>query len=408
MALVMVSSFTVPIMAGGGSPSPFYGDVDGNGKIDMGDVVGTERCILGMETSPEIIKRTDVNGNGKPDMEDIVLIERYILGIITIFPIEMPVSLDLTTPKSSQLIAGTIDVEFAKIKLINDLKEDISVNQIQIAATFGNSSTASGLKNICLWDNSTQIGNVASLDYSGKATFCLSEPLIISPDGIETLTIRADVNQFPYSVSGGIISLDIPIDGISYNGVLSQKVLTTPKTAVFGNKMFIYKTKLIASVNSSTPAGQSFSGIQKTTLTFNVVNDGSYDAGLNRICFRINYSPETGSATTQDFRILYLYDTIDLTKIVGVSFIPPGRQINNSLVDIILMDNYTIPAASTKIFVLTADTRDCGPTFGENIGSIIQFYIASGADFVWSDNAGTEVASDLTKNFPLYGGILRY
>ncbi|MBE6875738.1 MAG: hypothetical protein E7496_03290 [Ruminococcus sp.] len=62
------------------------GDADGNGQIDILDVVTLNKAILGKETlSENQLKAIDFNGNGKPDSEESLKLMKYIVGLITSF-----------------------------------------------------------------------------------------------------------------------------------------------------------------------------------------------------------------------------------------------------------------------------------------------------------------------------------
>jgi hypothetical protein len=56
------------------------GDVNGDGEVDMGDVIKLEREILEIEPPTE---GADVNLDGSVDMGDVIEIERIVLGIST-------------------------------------------------------------------------------------------------------------------------------------------------------------------------------------------------------------------------------------------------------------------------------------------------------------------------------------
>ena len=70
----------------------YYGDVNNDGSIDMGDVIATEILMLaigsGFEVDADAVKRADVDGDGAVTQADIALIEQYIMGSITRFPVE--------------------------------------------------------------------------------------------------------------------------------------------------------------------------------------------------------------------------------------------------------------------------------------------------------------------------------
>ena len=59
------------------------GDVTGDTKIDILDVVTINKAVLGKESlTNEQIKAIDFNGNGKPDASDSLTLMKYIVGLI--------------------------------------------------------------------------------------------------------------------------------------------------------------------------------------------------------------------------------------------------------------------------------------------------------------------------------------
>ena len=59
------------------------GDADGDGKIDIMDVITINKAMLGKEKlTDEQLKAIDFNHNGKPDAEDSLLLMKYIAGLI--------------------------------------------------------------------------------------------------------------------------------------------------------------------------------------------------------------------------------------------------------------------------------------------------------------------------------------
>ncbi|MBR4435472.1 MAG: choice-of-anchor J domain-containing protein [Clostridia bacterium] len=65
------------------------GDMDGNGKIEINDVIVLGRAVLGIWLlNEEQNLRADVSGDGAVDIRDVILVLRYAIGEITIFPVE--------------------------------------------------------------------------------------------------------------------------------------------------------------------------------------------------------------------------------------------------------------------------------------------------------------------------------
>ena len=70
-----------------------FGDVNGDGLVDVGDAILVLRHIVGLvnienEYGAEAIVRANVNGDGDVDVGDAILILRYIVGLISEFPAE--------------------------------------------------------------------------------------------------------------------------------------------------------------------------------------------------------------------------------------------------------------------------------------------------------------------------------
>ena len=61
--------------------SSVRGDVNGDGKLNIMDILLAQRSILGLGKLAEEIARADLNGNGKVDILDVLLMQKKILGL---------------------------------------------------------------------------------------------------------------------------------------------------------------------------------------------------------------------------------------------------------------------------------------------------------------------------------------
>ncbi|HEY3284688.1 MAG TPA: dockerin type I repeat-containing protein, partial [Armatimonadota bacterium] len=74
--------------AGGTTPPPVnFGDLNGDGKVSITDVVTALRGVAGLVTLTDAQKlAADVNGDGKFNISDVVMMLRFVAGLITKFP----------------------------------------------------------------------------------------------------------------------------------------------------------------------------------------------------------------------------------------------------------------------------------------------------------------------------------
>jgi len=88
--LVVLAIFLILAVASTGSSEAMLGDVNGDGIIDVRDVVLVQRHVLGKITlTAEQLKAADINGDGLVDARDVALIMQYALGIIKTFTLQV-------------------------------------------------------------------------------------------------------------------------------------------------------------------------------------------------------------------------------------------------------------------------------------------------------------------------------
>ena len=133
LALVMaVSVCSVAYAAEEEEYKNAIGDVDGNGKCDMLDVVATQRYIAKLKDFDENqLKFADVDKEfGKVDMVDVVCMQKYIAKLIDMFPAasenkdsDTPAASD-TDAKTSDSDTKTSDADSDKLTTDTDSEED--------------------------------------------------------------------------------------------------------------------------------------------------------------------------------------------------------------------------------------------------------------------------------------------
>ena len=75
-----ISNFSFDILIAGSQNLP--GDINGNDRIDLGDVAMLPLIISGVITDPELVERGDINGDGQIGLEDVAKLNFIYSGIL--------------------------------------------------------------------------------------------------------------------------------------------------------------------------------------------------------------------------------------------------------------------------------------------------------------------------------------
>gem|GEM_PF-6765422 len=127
-----------------GAPEATYGDIDGDGKINVLDVVLVMRYALDLEElGADQRERADVTGNGSVDVQDIVLIMQWVLELVDEFPVEavpkdtfFGVEPNHNSISGSNWLAGeAVTVSFGEVEIVIDADQEgqFEINQWQHA-----------------------------------------------------------------------------------------------------------------------------------------------------------------------------------------------------------------------------------------------------------------------------------
>jgi hypothetical protein len=108
---ILICMLLFLLLSAQGASAAVMGDVNGDGSVNVKDVVLVQKHILAIQSLTDAQKLVaDVNGDTKIDANDAVLLMKYTLGLISEFPIG-----NLQVVSLKALNAKTIGVEFNKV-----------------------------------------------------------------------------------------------------------------------------------------------------------------------------------------------------------------------------------------------------------------------------------------------------
>jgi len=369
-----------------------YADISSNasagsqGYIKLGIINGTGK-----------VTSNSVSSSGTVDGQTIYVCSS---GLLTI-------TLHADSPDSAQLMADQQDVDFAKFNFAAGAGENISVTQLVVTATLAASAATSTIKNIELWDGTTQIGSTMSgLAADGTATFNISaSPWNVPAGTTKVLDVRADVNDKVYIESAGTVTLGLATTtSVTAKGVTSGTATNGPDAPVDGYAMYTYWT--VAQIN--TPTGwtdqDSRTVIPSATQEvgrFTVTNTGDYDLTLATTTFTFAYTQGSGAATTSANTTLRVRRTGYTTDFLDTDTISIGTTISGATSTVNV--NQTIPSGTSRTYSVYWNTSDMST--GPN-PSRLQLSFNAVGDLIWND--GSSAVLTLTNFLPLNFVVNQY
>ncbi len=264
----------------------------------------------------------------------------------------LTVALDAaSTPIAQTVQAGTTDVIFTGI-VMYATGGDVNLGQMSIGA-----DTASGaalVKNIRLFDGTTEVGSVQTLsnvsaDGVGRwGTIQFSGGRLIPNNSAKRLTIKAD------AVAGlaGVVKLGVV--GVAFNPGYNANV-TLPSN-LFGNPVTVQLPRqgvssLNVSLSAATPISQTVDA-NKTDVkfsTFNLTAIGS-DVGLSKIY--VNSDSANGQTNIKNVRVI---DASTNTVLGSVASLVNVGADGNQRFGVVNLNSFVITKDSTRTVTLMAD-----------------------------------------------------
>ena len=223
-------------------------------------------------------------------------------GTLTVASVASP-----TTPVAGQLVNGSTGNTFFVASFAAGAAEAVQVSEIIITDT---TSFGGSLNNIELWSAGTgaatpvQLGSaVAALSDADTATFNLATPWVIPANTTYYLVVKAGVNTYDNAVSGGTHTLNIvATTGVTAAGVSSGTAIAESGSATAAAQD-VYRTKLTAAKNASSPSGSSVAGAASEVLRFDVAANSNYTGALSVAAITMSGSANMtgdGDATLYD------------------------------------------------------------------------------------------------------------
>ncbi|MDD4990195.1 MAG: peptidoglycan-binding domain-containing protein [Candidatus Pacebacteria bacterium] len=336
---------------------------------------------------------------------------------------------DPAMPLAGIVVMGSTGVELAKFKYdASSSPEDIQVTQIIASTTLANLAPTSSLQNITL--SATGLSAVvSSLDNNGLATFDLSgNPWVIPAGTSRTLTIKADIGDYPYASSGSYIQIGVATT--TYKGSMVGTVTNISGSCLenmAGNAQYVYKTK--PTITRIAPSGTLLSDGTIELLKFKVAADAAdavklYSINLGTILS--DNATTTGNlylssiaiydasslSTVLNDRVAIATDTSEYTAYSGTSTVANsifGGAVNdstNKTGDIMLFNNAgtvlkEIGAGTEVTFVVKATVNSSGQY--DSVKARLSDWSTTGSAINairWGDQVRADIASTYVKDIP--------
>lgn len=355
------------------------------------------------------------------------------------------------TPVSQQLVMGALNQPLMKFKLTAGKSEDVSITELVSAATIMASSTPTGIiKNIRLYEGDLMIGSpVAGLittDASGtnatSTAYAKFSALNISipKNTAKTYTVVADIASSPDIYSGVNFTMYVVnaydtaaasalTKSVVAKGAKSGQDITTSgvnglfnSSALRGNVLNVYKTKISVAHAANAPSGAASKGTGQVVAKFvisNSANANNQAATVNGMDLAISTS--ISQPVTGDTRTLYIYKTESLSstnQVNTTAFAAVGKPItcllgpsrSESTCPLFPLGLGTtdrdvfgtavsIEPGTSQTFTVTLDTNDASSNNTLTVG------LAAG-DIEWTDGYTNGITT--TDSLPLTGKTLTY
>lgn len=170
-------------------------------------------------------------------------------GTITIGSGSMTASVDPSFQSMINVTGGASNVAIAKYK-VRAYGEDVKVNSLQVLPVLGTMTpAASGLQNVTVYFNGSQVGTQTASWTTGAITLNLGSQMII-PAGVESfIEVRADIRTSGgTNYTAGTVSANLVVGSSNAQGQSSYTTVGTP--AVTGNTLSVQTGLLGLAANS--------------------------------------------------------------------------------------------------------------------------------------------------------------
>jgi hypothetical protein len=271
---------------------------------------------------------------------------------------------------------------------------------------------------IYLYSGTTYLGtSYVSADTSGKVIFSFpSGSEIQIPVGSKIITMKADLSAYTSLFEGSTVKFTlgsstdsedadyIVAKGASSGAAIGYASINGDSAigALASEEMWLYATRPVLSLNSSSPSGAKVPNSTQEVFRFDVNNSHpSIDLNINAIRFSINNSA-TGSGWSRTYN---LYKSNDPSTSIGtgVSRYAATTDSTTGWVTIYPTSNNVVGANSTVTYMLKADTSAMNVTTGNDI-LIVSI---EDDDFYWDDGLAAN-ANKKVSGLPVTGGTLTY
>ncbi len=249
-----------------------------------------------------------------------------VAGIVTINPGSVTVSIDPAFQAMTNVTGGAANATIAKFKL-HAYGEDVKVMSLPVSINdnLTGAATGTGLNNVALYFNGSQVGSSQSFTGTGTVAltaFQLGSSMIIPAGTDSTLEVRADIQSSTSATyTGGTVSVTLPAQTANAQGQNSFNAIGVPASAVTSNALTVSTGTLTVAKNANYLNQTVNANMSNVKIgSFTVQNNSSSESvRLTNLAVGLGFAAPTFTSSNQNTSTTATSQTWTLSSNAGIT-----------------------------------------------------------------------------------------